>query len=1315
MQHIIQHQLFDIAYTNAGRAYDLQSKVSDIFNSRLVTGMEELFDRLVPEDVVLSLDEVSIDIGNITYNRLDYDLADRILAELEREIKYRLLLGQGGAIEATDKQGQEQVKSLQASYTDLLEYFLLTGTMPWWATGELMLDPLKVIEQLLTDDANGLKQLIVRVGQHGYVRQRIVNQFTDKVIRRIVSLLEPAEAEFIFDYHATAVKVHSEKKLVDSAPNNEFEKALWLFILTYLLVDRGSLFNQKIFVRSTLGQMAQHYNREYAELLILLNKVLNNERLRTQQSGYLPLIIHELFSEEADIRYIDNDITSNVYNEEGASGQDIELIRHYLAFGSLPWWAEPYTQNDVSGLFMSLIKAAPKTLRSVIISVGQNEAARARMVAVFNDEVIEAVVKLLEPANAQFIISYVAEVQQLHVKKVVVQTDSKDFKKAVWKFVLDFLLIERGSEFNQRMFLQSNIKRLADNYNVQYRDVLLYFVQSISQLHQGSIEHAPLFKLLASLLQEDPQVSLAALKSSASLNDHISEQINDEQRVVVLKDILLHWLKYGNIPWWGKAYFDWTPAAMFESLFTSSPTDVAMLLKYAATTINMQQRIMYQLPPQFMLDVLKLYPQGDSAVKLYHYLSALLPALIKSKQTDIEKIQKELVLILWNVFDQGQYRKFDAAAFLSAVVNHLSQKHNVLPSAILKALKAKFNTVDGQVYTQLLNELPATTFNPNDWLISLVNNGGADIYLLIKEYLDREAASESYITNEAFNILAFFIANNKLPEQFKGTNPAFVNAIIKQLLQFLNKTDSNRLKRVLNTSGRSELHDLIKADETSAQIDGGIEQIITAYLTGDKIRQTGTLISEALRVLEYFLVNGKVPEYLSRIDIQDALKQLLVLLNYEEQSALNSLLQKDGHSAAARMQLHNAFARPLNTAESNISNTLRSYFERDVISYLKQTAAINFSTESDSKLAELLEPYISKTQNLAFITVLLKQTAVARYIALNYTDDVVFTLLAGQSNSVGGSENVEWIKQLQRFFNEQFTDTLLRDRFNNLFKEFNLLILGEHLAAKTPEAYLKALFGFISSANNTLFVQLSKILPTIAINSPIALKLPLLAETIKQQQQADEAIRQVKQSLKEADEQALKRVTKADDAGSENNNDMDKEKDNLMNSKDTIYISNAGLVLLNPFFATYFIRLGMMKDGKFIDIDTQHRAVHLLQYLVNNEEQSPEHTLVLNKILCNVPIAEAIPLGITITENEKQVSADLLKAVTERWEKMQNTSIPGFQASFLQRSGALLYKDDAWHLRVEQRGYDVLLQTLPWNIGMIKTPWMDNFLYVEWT
>ena len=61
-----------------------------------------------------------------------------------------------------------------------------------------------------------------------------------------------------------------------------------------------------------------------------------------------------------------------------------------------------------------------------------------------------------------------------------------------------------------------------------------------------------------------------------------------------------------------------------------------------------------------------------------------------------------------------------------------------------------------------------------------------------------------------------------------------------------------------------------------------------------------------------------------------------------------------------------------------------------------------------------------------------------------------------------------------------------------------------------------------------------------------------------------------------------------------------------------------------------------------------------------------------------------------------------------------NTSVAGLRESFLQRGGTLWRKDDAWHLQVEQKAFDMLLDQLPWGFATIRHPWMQQAVYVHW-
>jgi hypothetical protein len=173
------------------------------------------------------------------------------------------------------------------------------------------------------------------------------------------------------------------------------------------------------------------------------------------------------------------------------------------------------------------------------------------------------------------------------------------------------------------------------------------------------------------------------------------------------------------------------------------------------------------------------------------------------------------------------------------------------------------------------------------------------------------------------------------------------------------------------------------------------------------------------------------------------------------------------------------------------------------------------------------------------------------------------------------------------------------------------------------------------------------------------------------------------------------------------------EKDRLPKINES-YIDNAGVVLLWPYLEKLFRHLYYVNKDKFMNIRTKKRAIHMLHFLVWNKEDSPEYRLFLNKILCGYEISRPIERKVRFTKEEKRSATKLLEAVVKNWPALKNTSVAGLRETFLQRNGILTLKDNIWTLRVEQKTFDILMDRLPWSVSMVKLPWMDKPLYVEW-
>jgi hypothetical protein len=162
------------------------------------------------------------------------------------------------------------------------------------------------------------------------------------------------------------------------------------------------------------------------------------------------------------------------------------------------------------------------------------------------------------------------------------------------------------------------------------------------------------------------------------------------------------------------------------------------------------------------------------------------------------------------------------------------------------------------------------------------------------------------------------------------------------------------------------------------------------------------------------------------------------------------------------------------------------------------------------------------------------------------------------------------------------------------------------------------------------------------------------------------------------------------------------------------HMQNGGMVIFAPYMQRLFGLLELSTGSEFVNAQAAERAVHLLQYAVSGEQETPEFQLVLNKLLCGIRGGTPICRGIQIQDHEKQVIEQMLNGVIANWPALGKTSIQGLRQTFLRRPAHLQYQEQAWKLQVQPGTFDMLLDRLPWSFALIKMPWMSEPLHVNW-
>lgn len=166
-------------------------------------------------------------------------------------------------------------------------------------------------------------------------------------------------------------------------------------------------------------------------------------------------------------------------------------------------------------------------------------------------------------------------------------------------------------------------------------------------------------------------------------------------------------------------------------------------------------------------------------------------------------------------------------------------------------------------------------------------------------------------------------------------------------------------------------------------------------------------------------------------------------------------------------------------------------------------------------------------------------------------------------------------------------------------------------------------------------------------------------------------------------------------------------------------LRSAGLVLIHPWLPRLFAALGWLGErppaGQPFPAAHLGDALRLLHWLASGSDDPLEFELGTAKLLLGLDPGTPLPPAAGHLDAAARAEATaLLGALLEHWRALGSTSVDGLRSAFLQRAGLFYRTDDGWLLRPQPASYDLLLDRLPWGIGLIRLPWMPRLLQVDW-
>lgn len=531
-QHIIAHCNWDTSFDSKEQGVQLQDMISHWSHYHLSRELTPLFNEICPEGQTLKINTLEVDLGIIEYQDLQDDLPLKLKSVLYQKlqdiIKYPHMHGQGLEVIHED-----------ISFIESLKYFLLQGIKPWsYATASTGIHEL--FTDQITHNHTALMDMITAVGVHQYVRKRIAWQLKEPIIKKIIESIEPSNHRQIFTFSEELTNIQKKETVVKTSLQ-DFKKNLWFWVLNYLFIERGSMFNKMAFVKSNIQQMANHFNIEYYTLFELIEDAIHNIYGNTSIKNDFILILIALSKEQHKI--------SNVPITEKQIENDWKLLHSFLK-NPLSRKNTQY-KNRCNDLIVHFSKTSLSRLKKMFFSLRIPSSIWLNVLKEVSPSVRETIFRVIAPEKATSVIEQIYFFEALKIPQKFTNTAF-----GIWGIGVQFLLGNNTKTVSKDAFIKTTIEKLSTTASLSKIEVLEKLLHTEIAQPDKTVKTITIYKTLKTMYIDEitkghPSYSkehfvIVLQRLSEALRDHSIPQTVSEE----FQKYTSYWLKKNPTAVW---------------------------------------------------------------------------------------------------------------------------------------------------------------------------------------------------------------------------------------------------------------------------------------------------------------------------------------------------------------------------------------------------------------------------------------------------------------------------------------------------------------------------------------------------------------------------------------------------------------------------------------------------------------------------------------------------------------------------------------------------------------------------------------------
>ena len=285
--------MLELRATSQEQLPQLQHKRVQAVEERLTLLLDQIFSQNTPDDVMVSIGRLEIDLGALDIE----DFEKQLLAKVQKKLPAAI----GEEVDAAIHDARKQrIIPLPSAKRKAIQHYLRYGYVAWWMPKSSKETIETIYLALLKESPEALKKLWWELKHLPNALKRSVTQFSSATVKKTITLLNSGHARTIMAMGEDLLGMQQKGKLFAmEAPI--FAQSVWAAMLSQA-AEANVVFNEQSFAQASLSKLAASLKMGFPAFVFTIAKHLEHTPTNHTYQSNLPILV-PLLQEELATRF----------------------------------------------------------------------------------------------------------------------------------------------------------------------------------------------------------------------------------------------------------------------------------------------------------------------------------------------------------------------------------------------------------------------------------------------------------------------------------------------------------------------------------------------------------------------------------------------------------------------------------------------------------------------------------------------------------------------------------------------------------------------------------------------------------------------------------------------------------------------------------------------------------------------------------------------------------------------------------------------------------------------------------------------------